>query len=70
MLLDSKNTLLRSSAVRASAPLPPTQRYLMLRTLINDPVQGVRMAVAEQLASTPLEELRQQDLPPLLALFS
>ena len=70
MLLASKNTLLRSSAVRASAPLPPTQRYLMLRTLINDPVQGVRMAVAEQLASTPLEELRQQDLPPLLALFS
>ena len=69
MLLASKNTLLRSSAVRASAPLPPTQRYLMLRTLINDPVQGVRMAVAEQLAATPLQELRPQDAPPLLALF-
>lgn len=69
MLLASKNTLLRSSAVRASAALPPQQRYLMLRTLINDPVQGVRMAVAEQLAATPLQELRPQDIPPLLALF-
>jgi len=69
MLLASTDSLIRSSAVRATAPLPPQQRYLMLRTLVDDPVLGVRMAVAEQLADAPLQELRPQDLPPLLALF-
>ncbi len=69
MLLGSQDSVIRSSAVRASAALPPQQRYLMLRTLIGDPVLGVRMAVAEQLADAPLQELRPQDLPPLMALF-
>ena len=69
MLLGSSDSLVRSSAVRACAALPPQQRYLMLRALIRDPVLAVRLAVAEQLADTPLQELRAQDLPPLMALF-
>ena len=69
-LLRADSPLLRASAVRAVPDaLPPARRYLLLRPLIDDPVLDVRMAVAEQLASLPLAELRDQDRPALQALF-
>lgn len=70
MLLRSDDALLRASAVRASASVPVQQRYLLLRTLIDDEILGVRMAVAEQLAATPRAALRPKDLPQLDALFA
>jgi len=69
VLLGAKDSLIRASAVRALAPLGPQQRYLMLRALIDDPILAVRMAVAEQLADTPFEELRPQDIAGLAPLF-
>ena len=69
MLLSSEDALLRASAVRASAALSPQQRFLMLRTLMDDPVLGVRMAVAEQLADAPINELRPKDIAALDVLF-
>ena len=70
MLLQSDDALLRLSAVRATASLPPQQRFLMLRVLINDPVLAVRLAVAEQLADAPVNELRSKDLKQLEPLFA
>lgn len=69
-LLSAEESLLRSSAVRASATLPPTQRYLLLRPLIGDAALAVRMAVAEQLADLPSEQLRPKDLEKLGPLFN
>ena len=69
MLFGSDDALLRASAVRSTASIDPRQRYLLLRTLISDPVLGVRMAVAEQLADTPRNELRPKDIVRLDALY-
>ena len=70
MLLRSEDPLLRVSAVQASRALSPQQRFLMLRTLMDDPVLGVRIAVAEQLADAPVNELRPQDVKALNTLFA
>lgn len=70
MLLGAKDPLLRASAARTTGLLQPRQRYLMLRTLIDDPVLDVRMAVARQLAIMPMNELRPQDIAQLQPLFS
>ena len=69
LLLGSADSLLRLSAVRALAALPPQQRFLMLRPLIRDPVLAVRLAVADQLADLPFNELRPQDIATLEPLF-
>lgn len=70
-LLRADSPLLRASAVRAVPDaLPPARRYLLLRPLIDDPVLDVRMALAERLASLPLDELRDKDRPPLESLFA
>ena len=70
LLLQSDSSLLRMAAVRATAALPPDQRFLMLRALIDDPILAVRMAVAEQLASVPTNQLRDQDNARLAPLFN
>lgn len=70
LLLQSEAPLIRISAVRATAALPPRQRFLMLRILIDDPILAVRMAVAEQLASAPMNELRPKDIAQLEPLFT
>lgn len=70
MLLGADDALIRAAAVRASAALPAGQRFLMLRTLIDDPVLAVRMAVAEQLADAPMNELRPKDIAQLEPLFA
>lgn len=69
LLLGSTDSLLRLSAVRALSALPPQQRFLMLRPLISDPVLAVRLAVADQLADVPFNELRPQDVAQLDPLF-
>lgn len=68
-LLQASEPLLRATAVRALPGLPASQRYLLLRPLITDPVLDVRMAVAEQLAAVPLSSLREQDRGGLTSLF-
>lgn len=70
LMLRSDDPLLRASAVRATAGLEAQQRYLLLRTLIDDPILAVRMAVAEQLAGMPRQALRPKDLPELDDLFA
>jgi len=70
MILTSEDALLRASAVRSTSALAPQQRYLLLRTLIDDPILGVRMAVAEALAGTPRGALRGKDIAPLDALLA
>ncbi len=69
LLLQSDSSLLRMAAVRATSALPPGQRFLMLRALLEDPILAVRMAVAEQLASVPATQLRDQDNVRLEPLF-
>ncbi len=69
LLLRSDDPLLRVSGVRAAGNLVPRQRYLMLRAFMDDSVLAVRMAVAEQLASTPINELRPKDIAQLNPLF-
>ncbi|EED34684.1 TPR domain protein [Luminiphilus syltensis NOR5-1B] len=70
MLLGSSSPLIRMNAAQTLSSLPPRQRYLALRTLVNDPILSVRMTVASLLAATPVTELRDKDLAPLKALFS
>ncbi|WP_328799371.1 HEAT repeat domain-containing protein [Sediminihaliea albiluteola] len=68
-LLQSADPLLRSSAVNALQWLPLQQRYSLLAPLIQDPITSVRLAVAESLASVPLEQISQDQREPLLELF-
>lgn len=70
VLLGSSDPLLRASAVRSVQALPPSQRYVSLRPLIQDPVAGVRMEVALSLADVPLNELPPEAQQDLLALFA
>lgn len=69
-LLGADEALLRVAGVRAASALPPTQRFLLLRPLITDPVLSVRMAVAEQLAGAPQMGLRPKDLAALKPLYA
>ncbi|WP_235898604.1 HEAT repeat domain-containing protein [Parahaliea maris] len=69
-LLTSKDPLLRASAVNALSSLPLPRRFQLLQPLIADEVTSVRLAVAEQLAAVPLDQLREPDVEALLALFS
>jgi len=70
LMLQSDDPLIRSSAVRATAALPAEQRFLLLRTLMDDPILTVRLDVAIQLADVPPETLRPQDFEALQTLFS
>jgi tetratricopeptide (TPR) repeat protein len=70
LMLQSDDPLIRSSAVRATAALSPEQRFLLLRTLIDDPILTVRLDVAMQLADVPPETLRPQDFEALQTLFT
>ncbi len=69
LALGSEDSVIRLAAVQSISALPARQRYLMLRTLINDPVLAVRMAVAQLLADAPLNELRPKDIAALEPLF-
>lgn len=69
MALGSEDPLIRVAAVQSLSNLPARQRYMMLRTLINDPVLAVRIAVAQRLADAPLNELRPKDIAALEPLF-
>ena len=69
MALGSKDPMVRASAVRVLSGQSPQQRFLMLRTLIDDPVLAIRMSVAEQLADAPMNELRPKDIAQLDPLF-
>jgi len=56
-VLYSEDNLVREAAVRTLDRLPAEQRYALLKSLVDDPVKSVRMAVARQLAEVPLAQL-------------
>jgi predicted CXXCH cytochrome family protein len=56
-VLYSDDNLVRTAAVRAIQQLPAEQRYALLKSLVDDPVKSVRMAVARQLVDVPLAQL-------------
>ncbi len=68
-LLRSPDPLLRVSAVRALEGMPLSQRYAKLAPLMNDPVAGVRLEVAAQLAGVPLDRVDEGSREALLGLF-
>lgn len=68
-LLGSADPLLRTSAVNALDSLPLPQRFQLLRPLVEDEITSVRLAVAEQLAAVPLDQLREPDAEALRTLF-
>ena len=69
MLLRDDDPMVRASAVRAAAPLPLSQRYLMLRPLMTDPILSVRLEVASILAGSEFEGLRDKDIKELDVLY-
>ena len=69
-LLYDHNPLLRVSTIRALEFMPIQQRYQLLQPLFSDPVTSVRMAVAESLASVPLQELPAEHAAQLQKLFT
>ena len=69
LALGSQDPMIRLAAVQSTSGLPARQRYMMLRTLINDPVLAVRIAVAQHLADAPVNELRPKDIAALAPLF-
>ncbi|MEM1189012.1 MAG: HEAT repeat domain-containing protein [Pseudomonadota bacterium] len=68
-LLRSPDPILRSSAVRALGGMPLPQRYASLAPLMRDPVSGVRLEVATQLAGVPLERVDERSRKALRDLF-
>jgi Tfp pilus assembly protein PilF len=68
-LLRSEDPLLRVSAVNALADLPLPERFAQLFPLRDDPVRGVRLAVASALAPVPMEQLDESQRAQLQALF-
>ena len=68
-MLDSPDPLLRVSAVRALESLPARERHGHLAPLLDDPVTGVRLELAEGLADVPLAEIPESSRRALLALF-
>jgi predicted CXXCH cytochrome family protein len=69
MLLRDDDPMVRASAVRAAVSLPLSQRYLMLRPLMTDPILSVRLEVASMLAGSEFEGLREKDIEELDALY-
>ena len=63
------NSLIRTSTIRSIQGLPLSQRFQLLRPLIDDDVTGVRMEVAFSLAGVPLDQISPEDAARLLALF-
>ena len=70
MLLRDDDPMVRASAVRAAASLPLSQRYLMLRPLMTDPILSVRLEVASILAGSEFEGLRDKDIEELDVLYN
>ncbi len=68
-LLQSPDPLLRTSAVNSLEWLPIAQRYGLLQGLISDDITSVRLAVAESLASVPLEQVSEAQAEALRQLF-
>ena len=58
--LSSSDPLIRQAAVEAAGHLPPEQRLRILTPVLEDPVLGVRMTTAEQLAGLPAANLSTQ----------
>lgn len=69
-LLQHDDPLLRASAVRALAFLPPQHRLQLLAPLLEDKILAVRMDVALALAPVPLNQLPPQQAHALEALFT
>jgi tetratricopeptide (TPR) repeat protein len=67
-VLYSDDNLVRTAAVRAIQQLPAEQRYALLKSLVDDPVKSVRMAVARQLVDVPLAQLPADESKALAAL--
>jgi predicted CXXCH cytochrome family protein len=67
--LGSDEPLVRAAAVHSMDWVPLAQRYAMLRDLITDSAKLVRMAVARQLSSFPVDQLPGSSAPELQALF-
>ncbi len=68
-LLESGDSLLRTSAVHSMDGVPVAQRYAMLRDSITDSSKSVRMAVARQLSSLSADQLPGSSAAELKALF-
>jgi Tfp pilus assembly protein PilF len=58
--LSSSDPLIRQAAAEAVGHLPPEQRLPILTPVLEDPVLGVRMTTAEQLADLPVANLSTQ----------
>ena len=70
MLLRDDDPMVRASTVRTVATLPLSQRYLMLRPLMTDPIMSVRLEVASILAGSEFEGLRDKDVEELDVLYT
>ncbi len=68
-VLYADDSIVRTSAVRATQFLSLPQRLQLLQPLFNDPVTSVRMAIARLLAGVPLERIQPAQARALQALF-
>ena len=58
--LSSPDPLIRQAAIEAAGHLPPEQRLPILTPVLEDPVLGVRMMTAEQLADLSAASMKEQ----------
>lgn len=68
-LLYDDDSIIRASTVRSLQFLSLPQRFQVLTPLLEDPVLGVRMEVANALAGVPLDQVAQDDSRRLEGLF-
>ncbi|QFU77982.1 tetratricopeptide repeat protein [Halioglobus maricola] len=68
-LLYDDDAIIRTSTVRSLDFIPLQQRYQVLVPLLNDPVTSVRMEVARQLASVPLDQIPEEQSKALERVF-
>ena len=68
-LLYDDDAIIRTSTVRSLDFVPLQQRYQVLVPLLNDPVTSVRMEVASQLASVPLDQIPAEQSKALERVF-
>ncbi len=69
LLLTSRNSLLRLSAVRSLDNEPLGTRYQLLVDKLKEPILAVRMAIAQSLAGLPLDQVPKWQRVALLKLF-
>jgi tetratricopeptide (TPR) repeat protein len=69
MLLYDDDSIIRTSTVRSLQFLSLPQRFQLLTPLLEDPVLGVRMEVANALAGVPLDQVPEDASRKLESLF-